>query len=642
VGGDGYEPQIDPVNPNIIYGQWQYGNIVRYDKQSGEITGVQPQPDKDDEIRWNWDTPLIISPHNHQRLYVAANVVYRSDDMGNSWKKISGDLSRKINRDELPVMGKVWGPEAIAKNASTSLFGNIISLAESPIKENLIFVGTDDGLVQVTENSGESWIKFDKFPGVPETTYVSDLYPSRHNENVLYATFNNHKNNDFKPYILKSNDKGKSWISIAGDLPTNGPLWTIEEDTKNPDILFVGSEFGLFTTLDGGKKWIQLKGGFPSVAVRDLDIQESENDLVVGTFGRGIYIIDDYTPLREINKEMLEKDAFIFPIKDALMFQEDNSPSRRNEGESFYRADNPPVGAVFTYYLKESVKTKKDIRIANEKELRDAGKPVTYPTFAELRAEDEEDAPFLIFTINDNKGNSIRNLTAPATQGLNRLSWDMRYASQLPPMVKVKLSEWSGFPVVPGEYFVSISLMQNGIIKELTSPSKFVCKPLNNVSLPASDKLELKVFQDEVANLYAATDATNKFIKDVNSRIELISSSLKLTTNINKKNIEKVQIINNKLKEYSKLLNGDASISKRNANQVMSISDRIGYIIFTMWYSSSKPTETNRSSFKIASEQLTGLLKSLKETYENDILPLEKEMDNQSSPWTPGRFPVWK
>lgn len=641
VGGDGFEPQIDPVDPNIVYGQWQYGNLVRYDKRSGEITGIMPQPEKDMEIRWNWDTPLIISPHNHKRLYMAANYVYRSDDRGDSWQRISGDISRQINRDELPVMGKIWGPDAIAKSASTSLYGSAISLAESPIKEGLIYVGTDDGLIQITEDNGKSWNKIESFAGVPDRTYNSDIFPSRHNENVVYASFNNHKNNDFKPYILKSIDMGKTWVSISGDLPLNGAVWTIEEDTQNPDILFCGTEFGLYVTVDGGKKWIQLKNNLPTIAIRDLDIQERESDLVIGTFGRGVYIFDDYSPIREINTNNLDKEAYFFPIKDAVMFQEDNSSSRRNEGESFYRGENLPSTAVITYYLKESVKTKKQLRLDKEKELRDAGKTPPYPSYQELKLEDDEQSPYLLFAIKDKSSNIIRQLTAPASKGINRINWDLRSASSDAPNSNTNINNWAGFPVVPGEYSVNMSLVYDGKIKELVTPTKFVCKSLNNITLPASDYLELANFQDKIMHINSAINATNLFLSDLSKRLNLIVTSIKSTKNTNSSLLEKAMNIEITVKEFGTKLNGNSSISKRNANQPMSLKDRAEYIIFTMWNTSSKPTETNYQSYKIASEQLKSLLIDLKNTYNNDILSLEKEMDNLLSPWTPGRFPVW-
>ena len=226
-------------------------DLTRYDMQSGESLSIKPQEGKDEEpYRWNWDTPLIISPHAN-RLYAAANKVFRSDDRGNTWQVISDDLTRQVDRNKLPIMDKVWSVDAVAKNASTSFYGNIVSLSESPLVEGLIYAGTDDGLIQVTENGGESWRKIESFPGIPEMTYVSCLYASLHDANTVYATFDNHKRADFKPYILISNDRGKSWKSIAGDLKEPQVVYSIAQDHIKPDLLFIGTEYGVFFTL----KW---------------------------------------------------------------------------------------------------------------------------------------------------------------------------------------------------------------------------------------------------------------------------------------------------------------------------------------------------------------------------------------------------
>ena len=286
-GGDGFETQVDQSNSNIIYAQSQYGVLVRYDKASGEEVGIQPQPRKDENAyRWNWDAPLVISNFNNKRLYFAANKVFRSDDQGNSWNVISDDLTQQINRNELNVMGRVWGIDAVMKNGSTSPYGTIVAMDESPKNESLLYVGTDDGLIQITENGGDTWTKVSSFPGVPSRTYVNMLVASQHDENVVFACFNNHKNGDFKPYVLKSTDKGRTWRSIAANLPERGSSYAIAQDHIDPDLLFAGTEFGVFVSNNGGVNWKQLKAGVPTIAVRDLAIQRRENDLVLGTFGR--------------------------------------------------------------------------------------------------------------------------------------------------------------------------------------------------------------------------------------------------------------------------------------------------------------------------------------------------------------------
>ncbi|RLD75211.1 MAG: glycosyl hydrolase, partial [Bacteroidetes bacterium] len=383
LGGDGFWQAIDPDNPDIVYSAYQYGNITRYDKKSGQGTGIKPQPRKgEDTYKWNWNTPFIISPHSGTRLYIAADKVFRSDNRGDNWEVISDDITAQVDRNTWPVMDRYWGVDAVQKDVSTSLFGMAVSLAESGIKENLLYVGTDDGVISVTEDAGENWQQVKSFPGVPEYTYVSDILPDKFDENIVYASFDNHKRDDFKPYILKSNDKGKTWTSISGNLPENGAVHTLEQDNERSELLFAGTEFSVFFSIDGGKIWTQLKSGLPSVAVKDMVIQERETDLVLATFGRGFYILDDYSPLRVLSKELLDSGAYIFPVKDALMYT--MTRGRYGQGSTPYFSKNPDFGAVITYYVKEAPKTLKQIRKEEEKKLIKDKKPIPIPGMEEL------------------------------------------------------------------------------------------------------------------------------------------------------------------------------------------------------------------------------------------------------------------
>ncbi len=368
LGGDGFWQAIDPDNPDIVYSEYQYGNITRHDKQSGQNTGIKPQPRKgEDTYKWNWNAPFIISPHSGTRLYMAANKVFRSDNRGDKWEVISDDITAQVDRNTWPVMDRYWSIDAVQKDVSTSLFGMAVSLAESTMQENLLYVGTDDGVISVTEDAGENWSQVKSFPGVPEYTYVSDILPDKFDANVVYASFDNHKRDDFIPYILKSTDKGKTWSSISNNLPENGTVHTIEQDNERPELLFVGTEFGAFFSIDGGEIWTQLKSGLPCIAVKDMVIQERETDLVLATFGRGFYILDDYSPLRILTKELYDSTAFIFPIKDALMYTQ--TRGKYGQGSTPYYGDNPDFGAVFTYYIKESPKTLKQMRKEEGKKL---------------------------------------------------------------------------------------------------------------------------------------------------------------------------------------------------------------------------------------------------------------------------------
>jgi hypothetical protein len=419
-------------------------------------------------------------------------MVFRSDDRGDSWKSVSGDLTAKLDRNSFPVMGKYWSRDAVSKDKSTSLYGEIISLTESPVKENLLYAGTDDGLIQVTENE-KDWRKIDDFPGVPEHTYVSHICPSKFDENVVFASFDNILRDDFKPYLLKSNDKGKSWSSITGNLPQSGTVHSIEQDFVNPDLLFAGTEFGIFVTTDGGKMWTQMKNGLPTIPVRDIAFQKRENDIVIATFGRGFYILDNYSPLRNINDDLIKKDAFVFPIKDALMYIP--FVGRYGQGASYFKAPNPDFGAVFTYYLKDVPKTLNDIRKEQEKDLFKDGKQIYQPTDEEIRKEGEEINPYVIFTVKDETGNIVRKLYKDAAKGINRISWNLEYYDPSPVEGKDKFNPTavvhSSSFVFPGKYSVSMAMATRDGVKELAGPVQFNVVPLKNTTLPVTNREEL-------------------------------------------------------------------------------------------------------------------------------------------------------
>jgi photosystem II stability/assembly factor-like uncharacterized protein len=642
VGGDGYQARIDPTDPNIVYGQWQYGNLVRYDRKSGEVFYIQPQAQKDEMLRWNWDTPLIISNHSPTRLYIAANKVFKTDDRGNTWKAISGDLSQQIDRNQLEVMGKIWGPDAVAKNASTSLYGNIVALSESPMDENVILVGTDDGLIQISNDGGNNWSKVDKIAGIPETTYVSDIFASQFDSKTIYATFNNHKRADFKPYIVKSNDQGKSWKSISGNLPENGPIWTVYEDFKNPNLLFAGTEYGLFFTIDGGEKWIQLKSGLPTIAIRDMEIQKRENDLCLATFGRGLYILDNYSPLRDVTPEMLDKEIQVFPIKDALMFVEDDSRNKNDQGESFFRAKNPAYGATITYYMKESFKTKKQIRIDEEKKAEKDEKAIIYPKMESLIAEDKEEAPYLLCKITDLDGNTIRLLKAPSAPGINRLNWDLRFPDVSPVNENTDINKNSGFLVLPGKYKAQFAKSINGEISLIGEPVEFTCKLLNNSTISAPSREKLVEFQKKVAKLQNAMNGVSAVIEESRKEIELIRKTLMVSLNIKKEPIMKTTEILRKIDDLNIKMSGNRSIDSRNENRTPSLNDRLYYVLNGMITTNCEPTATQKDAYKLASEELLPIIDSLRIIVDIDITNLKSEIQKIGGPWVPGTIPNFK
>ena len=349
-GGDGFVARVDPNDPNIVYGESQYAGIVRLDRRTSERVSIRPAEGKGEPaLRFNWETPFVISPHSPTRLYLGANRLFRSDDRGNTWRAASPDLTRQTDRNLLPVMGRVWSPEAVAQHQSTATWGNISAISESRKREGLLYVGTDDGLVQLSYDGGSTWRKSENPPGLPTYgsygVYVQRLYASKIDENTVYALFENTKNGDFKPYLYKSSNRGATWTAIAGDLPANGPVLSFAEDHVNPNLLFCGTEFGLFFTVDGGNKWIRLRNNLPTIPVRDLVVQERENDLVLATFGRGFYVLDDYSPLRQVTADVFQKDGHVFASKAATIEVPETGKARGFQGEQHWMAENPPDGA---------------------------------------------------------------------------------------------------------------------------------------------------------------------------------------------------------------------------------------------------------------------------------------------------------
>jgi photosystem II stability/assembly factor-like uncharacterized protein len=649
-GGDGFRSAVDPVDANTVYSESQYGVLVRYDKPTGQELVLQPLEGKGEPpLRWNWDSPIIISRHSHTRLYFAANKLFRSDDRGDTWKAISGDLTRQLDRNKLPVMGKVWSADAVAKNASTSFYGNIVALAESPKKEGLIFVGTDDGLIQVTNDGGQSWTKYEKFPGVPDTTYVSRLAASNHDANTVYAAFENHKNEDFKPYLLKSTDAGKTWTSIAGDLPENGPVLAFAEDPVKANLLFAGTELGAFFTIDGGQHWVRLKGGLPTIAVRDMVIQAREGDLVIATFGRGFYILDDITALRQINAESVEQAAALFPAKDALLYMERHplgGPRKAFQGDAFYTAENPPYGAVFTAFLKDKIKTNKEKRQDAEKEATKRNQPIPYPTNDELRAEAQEAKPELYFVVYDESGTAIRRVNGGTESGFQRAAWDMRYAV---PSLREHAEEGEDFPpsgslgplVMAGNYSVRMFQKVDGKVTEVSGPQSFKVVADGASAMNPADRAAQEEFLRKVARLYRAVSGAVHTGEDVESRLKTIRDALRETPAAEKQLGSAADAIEKRNREILRALSGDKALQKRQEQVPSSINDRVTNIMDGERFSLAKPTHSHIDNYNIAAAEFAEQLAKLHTLVDVDLAKLEKDMEAAGAPWTPGRVPEW-
>jgi photosystem II stability/assembly factor-like uncharacterized protein len=651
VEGDGFQPVADPTDDNLIYTQSQHAGIVRFDKRTGETVDIQPQAGASDPpLRWNWDSPLLISPHQHTRLYLAAQRLFRSDDRGNTWTPVSGDLTRQIDRNELPVMGRVWGPDAVAKNASTSFYGNIVALSESTRKEGLLAVGTDDGLIQISENGGEAWRRIERFPGVPDRTYVSRVLFSQHDTNTLYAAFDDHKTGDFKPYLLKSTDLGRSWTNIASNLPERGSVYVVVEDNVKPGLLFAGTEFGLFFTPDDGHRWIQLKGGLPTIQVRDLAIQQREGDLVAATFGRGFYVLDDYSPLREVSDATLANDAVLFPVKKAFTFAlaaPFGGTGAGFNGDQFYTAPNPPLGAVFTYYLKSELKTHARTRQDAEKELEKKNADVHYPPWTELEREAREEAPAVVLTVSDVEGNVVRRIEGPAKAGIQRVAWDLRYPASVPTdLAKHDRDPWDPEPVgplvAPGKYRVALAERIDGKLVPMGEPQTFDAAPLGGDTLPPADRAALLAFQIKTGSLQRAVLGAVSAAGEAQSRIDHLKKALADTPRSDPALQDRARAIEAKLKDIQEALSGDRVRGKYNEPRPSSIVDRVNQIVYGHWYSTADATTTHKRNYEIAAQQFGPVLEHLRALITGDLAQLENAAEAAGAPWTPGRVPTWK
>ena len=655
-GGDGFYTRADPKDPNTIYATMQNGGLVRFDRRTGERVAIRPQPAKDDPpMRWNWDAPLMISPHSNTRLYIGAQRLYRSDDRGDSWRAVSPDLTRQLDRNKLPVMGKVWGVDAVAKNVSTALYGNISAIAESPKQEGLIYAGTDDGLVQVTEDGGKSWRKIDKLPGVPENSYVQRVIASQNDANTAYVIFDNHQNGDFKPYIHKTTDRGKSWNSISGNLPENGAVYALAEDHVNPKLLFAGTEHGLYFTTIGGEKWIKLSGGMPTIQVRDLAIQKRENDLVVATFGRGFYILDDYTPLRNVTPETLKQESALFPVRNALSYipaQPLGQNGKGFQGEAFYAAPNPPFGAEITFFLKDGLRSRRQERQQREREAARKNEMPPYPNAEELRAEASEEAPAIVVTVSDSAGKVVRRFDAPAARGFHRVAWDLRGPVPIlatPPRRREgeEGDEDEGFfrgptgaLVVPGKYTVTLAKRVDGVVTALPGSQSFDVTA-EGVST-REDRLAKAEFEEKLARLQKALNAANQSATDARTRLDAIRRAVDATPALSLKLREEATNLENRLAEINRALRGDAVMRARDEPTPESISDRVNAAAGVMRLTTGRPTKTALDSYQIASDELAAEIPKLRRLIDTDIRGLEKQLDAAGAPPTPGRLPDWK
>jgi hypothetical protein len=476
-------------------------------------------------------------------------------------------------------------------------------------------------------------------------TYVSRLEASQHDGDTVYATFNNKKQGDFKPYVFVSRDRGRTWSSITGDLPEREIVYSLLQDHVKAELLFVGTEFGLYFTIDEGAHWIRLKGGLPTIQVRDIDIQRSENDLALGTFGRGFYILDDYTPLRQVSEQALEESAILFPVKDALRYVEKRG-RRGSRGATFFTAENPPFGATFSYYLKDGIKTREAQRIEAEKKARKAGKEPKIPSYDELRAEEEQIEPKVFFTVRSNDGEVVRRIDGTTKKGIHRVAWDLRFPSARPTSIKEasERAPWERNPVgplaLPGTYTVTMSSTVDGVTTDLAGPQEFEVVDLGLNSFAAEDPVAARAFQEKTWELERAVRGAIKWAAEAESRLAHTRKALYDTPDADTALLAESQRLQAELDDILVQLSGDETRSNRNVFTPPSVSSRVYRIVRSHWDTTSAPTRTEKDGYEWAADAFENELARLK-SLASDLVTFESQLEAAGAPWTPGRLPNW-
>lgn len=654
-GGDGFQSRVDPRDPSTIYAESQNGGLVRFDRRTGNAVRIAPEEEPGEEpARWYWDTPLVISPFANTRLYYASQRVYRSDDRGDSWTPISPDLSRNIPRTSMKMQGRLWSVDAVARNTSTSYAGSVTALAESPKAEGLLYAGTDDGLLHVTEDGGKSWRTVASISGVPDSSFVAYLEASPHDANVAYAAINNFKRGDVAPYLVRTNDRGRTWTVITGGLPTRGPTHAIRADHVTPGLLFAGTEFGLFVSFDNGMRWQPMKGGLPTIAVYDIAIQPEMNDLVLGTFGRGIYVLDDYSALRQLTPERLRAEATLFPTVQALLYQP-GSPLGGGgagfQGGAQYFAQNPPVGATFTYHLRAALRSQRQIRQAREQGLNRSGADVPFPGWEALKAEQEEEAPSVEVEVSDASGAVVSRFDGTNSAGVNRVTWNLRWPAVTPVGGAANAGGFggggggrggedgarggSGPHVVPGSYRVQLFKRVGGVRTALTAPQAFEVQLLPNATLTTAQRERALAFHREAQQVQRLVLGVNAQLGEVAARLDALERAVELTTTATTLDAD-VRAAKATLRGIREQLQGDNTAARYAEPTATSLLGRLGSATS---FALTEPTGTQRRQLAIVRERAPAIQTALQAFVTTELKALEAKADAAGVPYTPGRTP---
>jgi photosystem II stability/assembly factor-like uncharacterized protein len=643
LGADGYDVAFDPEDPNIVYMEIQQGELHRHNRTTGEVLNIQPQPEPNDPPeRWNWDSPIQVSPHDHKTLYFGSQRVWKSTDRGNSWKAISGDLTTNTGRYELEMMDQVPRIDGLYDNGAMSKFATLTTISESILQAGLLYTGSDDGLIHVSEDDGKNWRKGGSLPKVPALAFINNIEASSHDVNTVFAVADGHQLGDYATYVFMSSDKGKTWRSIAGDLPVKTIVWVIKQDHIDPNLLFIGTEYGIYFSVNKGVNWTKLNAGVPTIPFRDLALHARDNDLVGASFGRGVYVLDDYSPLREINKMANANSNSVLPVRDAwwyvpsVPFQAKGMPS---QGSTSFVSDNPPFGAVFTYYLKDLPKTEKALRKEKEKNLNEQKASIPFPGWDQLRREAIEEEPSVMLLVRDQNGEPIRWIEGMAKAGLHRASWDLR----LPPPNPINLtvpafqppwvSDQEGPLVAPGKYSVELFVMNNGKLEPQGTKQEFDVKPVH----PVGDHYqEMAAFKKQTSELSRRTSSAASQLGEAGNKLRFIKAALAKSPNAAPDLFSELTALNASLFNLRTALMGDGIRQSKDESTSPSIMSRVGNVIYGHWSTTEQPTATHIRSIEIAQAEFEQYLKDASVFYDQ-MADFEMKLEKAGAPYTPNR-----
>ena len=682
LGGDGHQPATEPGNPNIVYAQSQEGYIHRIDRSNGEVVNIRPREGIDEPYeRFNWDSPIFVSQHDPKRIYFASQRIWRSENRGDSWKAVSKDLTKNQERLALPIMGKVQSYENAWDVYAMSTYNTITSLAESKVNENVLYAGTDDGIIQLTKDGGASWEKItvDNLPKTPSTAFVNDIKADLFDEQTAYVALDNHKYGDYKPYLFKTNDGGKKWISISEGIPEGTLIWRIVQDHVNPKLLFLGTEYGVYISINQGEKWHKFSNGLPTIPVRDLVIQKRENDLVLATFGRSFYVLDDYSPLREINEQSINNEAILFAPRKALQYNQMHGGSGSSGGAS-YNAKNPPYGAVFSYYIKDAHISKREKRLKGEsfekannsildklskegyktpnsileedidelarkteieaKELEklieiieeQKSKDIPFPGWEALDLELNESKAEIVFVIKNSQGETIRQLSTPLKKGFNKVSWDLNTNLATISISSSKRNYSDIWTMVdPGTYSVSMFKRVEGELTPLATQQSFDVERIrkNTLSNPLASKH--KDYYKSIAELTKKVRTYEHLFNKANKRVVSYQNNLSYINEQRTALTKQVYELVNTMNVLKREIGGSKSRAEVGEKDKVSLNSRL-YNSKGGWYPNSYgPTELHMESFNIATE-LFNRLKPKLDDYLEKVKSVGKQLEDAGAP----------